>query len=47
MVTALTALSDRAAALAADARTAGFEELGNQAHALHQRIAAAAKKLQS
>jgi hypothetical protein len=41
----VTAMSERAAALAADARTSGFEELANQAHALHQRLAATARKL--
>lgn len=39
------ALSERAARLAASAREADFEELGTQAHALHQRLQAIAKKL--
>lgn len=43
----ITALSERAATLAADAHTAGFEELGREAHSLHQRLAATARKLQS
>lgn len=42
----VTAMSERAAALAGDARVNGFEELANQAHALHQRLAATARKLQ-
>lgn len=46
LAAALIALSDRATALAAAARDAGFDELSSQAHALHQRLAAAAKKLQ-
>jgi predicted nucleic acid-binding Zn-ribbon protein len=41
----LLALSERAAQLAAHAREAEFEELGEQAHALHQRLAAIGKKL--
>jgi hypothetical protein len=45
VVVALTGLSDRAEALAATAREAGFDELGNQAHALHQRMLAVSKKL--
>jgi hypothetical protein len=45
LAAALTALGDRAEALAVDARTAGFDELASQGHALHQRLAAAAKKL--
>jgi len=40
------ALSDRAEKLAADARTAEYEELATQAHALHQRLQAIGKKLQ-
>jgi hypothetical protein len=43
----LVDLSGRAEALATTARDAGFEELGNQAHALHQRLLAASKKLQA
>ena len=39
------ALSERAAQLAASAREAEFEELGTQAHALHQRLEAIGKKL--
>lgn len=40
------ALSERAEKLAADARTAEYEELATQAHALHQRLQAIGKKLQ-
>ena len=46
LVVTITSLSDRAAALAADARTTGFEELAREAHALHQRLASTARKLQ-
>jgi DNA repair exonuclease SbcCD ATPase subunit len=42
---AMNALSERAAKLAERARAADFEELANQAHALHQRLQAAWKKL--
>jgi hypothetical protein len=41
------ALSERAERLAATARDAEFEELATQAHALHQRLQAVGKKLQS
>ena len=41
------ALSERAERLAATAREAEFEELATQAHALHQRLQAVGKKLQS
>jgi hypothetical protein len=41
----LLALSERAAQLASSARDAEFEELGTQAHALHQRLQAIGKKL--
>jgi hypothetical protein len=41
----LLALSERAAQLASSARDAEFEELGAQAHALHQRLQAIGKKL--
>jgi hypothetical protein len=41
------ALSDRAERLAATAREAEFEELATQAHALHQRLQAVGKKLQT
>jgi hypothetical protein len=41
----LAGLAVRAETLAATARAAGFEELAVQAHALHQRLAASAKKL--
>jgi DNA anti-recombination protein RmuC len=44
--TSVFALSDRAERLAASARTAEFEELAAQAHALHQRLQAVGKKLQ-
>lgn len=44
---AVAAMSDRAAALAVEARDQGFEELANQAHALHQKLAATARKLAS
>jgi hypothetical protein len=37
--------ADLIATLAADAHTAGFEELAREAHALHQRLAATARKL--
>lgn len=47
LVPTITALSERAATLAADAHTAGFEELAREAHSLHQRLAATARKLQS
>lgn len=47
LVASITSISDRAAALAADAHTAGFEELAREAHALHQRLASTARKLQS
>lgn len=40
------ALSERAERLAASAHEAEFEELATQAHALHQRLQAVAKKLQ-
>ena len=40
------ALSERAEKLAADARSADYEELATQAHALHQRLQAIGKKLQ-
>ena len=40
------ALSDRAEKLATEARTAEYEELATQAHALHQRLQAIGKKLQ-
>lgn len=40
------ALSERAARLGAAANEAEFEELGTQAHALHQRLQAVGKKLQ-
>ena len=39
------ALSERAAQLAVHAREAEFEDLGTQAHALHQRLQAIGKKL--
>ncbi|HEX7836426.1 MAG TPA: hypothetical protein VF469_03135, partial [Kofleriaceae bacterium] len=39
------ALSERAARLATSAREAEFEELGTQAHALHQRLQSIARKL--
>ena len=39
-------LSERAEKLAADARTAEYEELATQAHALYQRLQAVGKKLQ-
>ena len=42
---ALGALAARADTIAGSARTAGFEELATQAHALHQRLGASAKKL--
>jgi hypothetical protein len=45
LVATLTAISDRAAALAAHAHQAGFEELAREAHSLHQRLAATARKL--
>jgi len=45
LVEALHAIAERATTLATDARAAGFEELATQAHALHQRLASAAKKL--
>ncbi|HTJ45700.1 MAG TPA: hypothetical protein VL463_26540 [Kofleriaceae bacterium] len=41
----MNALQERAAKLADRAREADFEELANQAHALHQRLHAAWKKL--
>jgi predicted nucleic acid-binding Zn-ribbon protein len=41
------ALSERAERLAVSARDAEFEELATQAHALHQRLQAIGKKLQS
>jgi exonuclease VII small subunit len=44
--TTVFALSDRAEQLADSARTADFEELATQAHALHQRLQAVGKKLQ-
>jgi chromosome segregation ATPase len=43
---AVLALSTRAEELAASAREADFAELAEQAHALHQRLQAIAKKLQ-
>ena len=43
--TTVFALSERAAQLASGARDAEFEELAAQAHALHQRLQAIAKKL--
>jgi hypothetical protein len=43
----LTELAGRAAELAEAARGADFEELASQAHSLHQRMLAAAKKLAS
>ena len=45
--TTVLALSERAERLAATARDAEFEELATQAHALHQRLLAVGKKLQS
>jgi hypothetical protein len=39
-------LSDGAQALTADARAAEFEELANRAHALHQQLFAAHKKME-
>jgi len=47
LVATLTSLSERAATLATDARTTGFEELAREAHSLHQRLASTARKLQS
>jgi hypothetical protein len=42
---AMNDLQERAGKLAEDARQASFDELANQAHALHQRLLAAWKKL--
>lgn len=47
LVATITSIADRAEALAADARTAGFDELAREAHSLHQRLASTARKLQS
>jgi hypothetical protein len=44
--TRILELAARAADVAAHAREAEFEELSNQAHALHQRLLAVGKKLQ-
>lgn len=46
LAASLLEMSARASTLAGGARDAGFDELSSQAHALHQRLAAAAKKLQ-
>jgi hypothetical protein len=44
--TSVLALSERSEALAKQAHEADFEELANQAHALHQRLLAIGTKLQ-
>ncbi len=43
----LTALADRAEGLAGRARATGFEELASQAHAVHQQLVAAGRKLKT
>ncbi|HUQ02455.1 MAG TPA: hypothetical protein VM261_08170 [Kofleriaceae bacterium] len=45
LIAPLNGLAERASTLAADAHTAGFEELAREAHALHQRLASTARKL--
>ncbi len=46
LAASLLALAERATALAVRAHDADFEELASQAHALHQKLGALAKKLQ-
>ena len=41
----VTALADRALALSGRARESGFDELGTQAHAMHQQMQAVVRKL--
>ena len=43
--TRVTSLAERAEQLATRARTAGFEEIASQAHAVHQQLLAAGRKL--
>jgi hypothetical protein len=47
LAAALAELAGRAEALSTRARTAGFDELANQVHSLHQRLLATSKKLQN
>jgi len=47
LVTRMNALAERAAEVAGAAREADFEEIASKAHALHQQLVAACRKLES